>query len=144
MNKFKLGLDLHGVIDDMPEEIVFLANAVLAAGGEVHIITGGSINANTVEKLEKLNVNYSSLFSVYDYLVTIEAESTGIIEFPDGERQLKFKDEEWNKVKGDYCKKNQISLHLDDTLVYGDHFTTPFARVWTKDKTSRKTHRIVM
>ena len=39
---FKLGLDLHGVIDSIPNEFKFLSNAIVSSGGEVHILTGGS------------------------------------------------------------------------------------------------------
>jgi len=40
--KFKIGLDLHGVIDALPEFFAFLTDSVIKNGGEVHIITGGS------------------------------------------------------------------------------------------------------
>lgn len=39
-SKPKLGLDIHGVINTMPE--FFLADSFIKNGGEVHIITGGS------------------------------------------------------------------------------------------------------
>ena len=40
--KFKLGLDLHGVIDALPDSFAFLSNAVISFNGEVHILTGGT------------------------------------------------------------------------------------------------------
>lgn len=38
-------------------------------------------------------------------------------------------------------KEHNISLHIDDALIYNDHFTTPFCRLWThnnKPKSSKK------
>ncbi len=39
--KFKLGLDIHGVVDAMPDFFSFLTDSFIKNGGEVHIITGG-------------------------------------------------------------------------------------------------------
>ena len=36
----RLGLDLHGVVDEFPEKFRKLAKAVWWSRGEVHIITG--------------------------------------------------------------------------------------------------------
>jgi len=38
--KYKIGLDLHGVISDMPEFFSFFTNAMINSGAEVHILTG--------------------------------------------------------------------------------------------------------
>ena len=38
-SKFKIGLDLHGVIDALPEFFAFLTDSVIKNGGEIHIIT---------------------------------------------------------------------------------------------------------
>lgn len=45
-----------------------------------------------------------------------------------------FSEEDWNKGKAIYCAQQEIDLHLDDTVEYGDSFKTPFARLWTKNK----------
>jgi 8-oxo-dGTP diphosphatase len=34
----------------------------------------------------------------------------------------------WNRAKAEYCKKNGIQLHIDDSDVYGKYFETPYAR----------------
>ena len=41
---FKLGLDLHGVLDTYYKELKPLIDKVLSVGGEVHIITGSENN----------------------------------------------------------------------------------------------------
>jgi hypothetical protein len=140
MKKFKLGLDLHGVIDAIPEELSFLSKAVVNAGGEVHILTGSSLTHEVYHLIEKLGIRYTHVFSIYDFMVLEGAETTGIIEFPDGSRQLKFRDGTWDRVKGDYCVKHKISLHIDDTLAYNNNFSTPFARLWTHNGKTKASH----
>ena len=44
----------------------------------------------------------------------------------------------WNETKGDYCREHGIHLHFDDTDVYNETFTTPFARVWSKNGRGNK------
>jgi hypothetical protein len=141
---FKLGLDVHGVIDSIPESFKFLSDAIVKSGGEVHIITGGSWTKELKEELNSYGIVWTHHFSVYDYLIEKNTPTTGEYEFPDGTIQKKFVDGYWDKVKAEYCKKNQISLHLDDTLIYNEHFETPFARVWThngKNKSPKKDRR---
>lgn len=138
---FKIGLDVHGVVDSMPETFSFLSKAVINAGGEVHIITGGSWNDELEEQLKKLKIKWTHGFSVYDFLIESGTPVIGEVQFPDGTIQKKFEGDSWDKVKAEYCKENSINLHLDDTLIYNDYFKTPFARVWShngKEKSPKK------
>ena len=32
----------------------------------------------------------------------------------------------WDKAKAWYCAQNDIDIHIDDSVVYGKYFTTPF------------------
>lgn len=130
---YKLGIDVHGVIDDLPEFFSFLTNAVISSGGEIHVITGGSWCDDLEDSIKSTGIKWTHCFSVYDHLISTE-RSNGIYKFSDGTVQKKFNDEIWNKAKADYCRNNNISLHIDDTSVYGDYFTTPFARLFTKNK----------
>lgn len=54
---------------------------------------------------------------------------------------MKFDDNLWNSMKGKYCKDNNIDLHIDDTLVYNDFFSTPFARLWSHNSKSKSSHK---
>ena len=130
------------MIDALPEEFKFLTNSIINSGGEVHILTGGSITQKLINQLKDFGIKYTKLFSVYDYLLKT-SEIMGEVQFPDGTIQKKFKNEAWDKVKGDYCRKNNISLHIDDTLVYNDNFTTPFARLWTHNNNPKQSHKDV-
>lgn len=122
----KLGLDIHGVIDSNPESFAFMSRSVVAAGGEVHIITGGSWTSILEEQLRGYGIKWTSHFSVYDYLLDSGIDSIGTIQFPDGTIQKKFDYHLWDTIKAGYCKSNSINLHIDDTEVYSKYFTTPF------------------
>lgn len=122
----KLGLDIHGVIDSNPESFSFMSQSVIAGGGEVHIITGGSWTSELEEQLKGYGIKWTSCFSVYDYLLDSGIDSIGTIQFPDGTIQKKFDYHLWDTIKAGYCKSNSIDLHIDDTEVYSKYFTTPF------------------
>ena len=140
---FKLGLDLHGVIDSIPDEFKFLSNAIVSAGGEVHILTGGSWTDELENQVISYGIRWTHKFSVYDHLIEIDSNTIGEIQFPDGTIQKKFEDGLWDHVKADYCKKHNISLHIDDTLIYNDFFQTPFARLWSHNQKPKASHKDV-
>lgn len=141
--KFKLGLDVHGVIDVLPHEFAFLSNAVINSGGECHILTGGAWTKELENQLKSIGIKWTHVFSVYDHLIEIGAKKTGEIEFPDGTRQMKFVNKDWDVIKANYCKDNNISLHIDDTLAYNEYFETPFARLWSHNNKPKPPHKDV-
>ena len=137
----KIGLDIHGVIDEMPEFFSFLTNSIIKNGGEVHIITGSHWDEKTDKNMKDWDIKFTHKFSVYDYLMESSYTKTGLIQFPDGTIQTKFEDELWDKIKGEYCEKNGISLHIDDTLIYNNYFNTPYANLYLNNKKKKKTHK---
>lgn len=123
---WKIGLDLHGVIDAMPEFFSFFTNILVNGGCEVHIITGGATKSD-MELLQKYNIKYTHIFSIKDYHTKIGTPTTKkhpVHGF------MMVSDEEWDKTKGDYCRRNNIDLHIDDTIEYNRFFTTPFCQLW--------------
>jgi hypothetical protein len=139
--KFKLGLDIHGVVDAMPDFFSFLTDSFIKNGGEVHIITGGRWDVEFEKQLNDFGIKWTHKFSVYDYLKESDYEVIGKVQFPDGTIQKKFKNEDWDKVKGQYCKDNEINLHIDDTLIYNNFFSTPFARLWSHNGKPKYTNK---
>lgn len=123
---YKVGIDIHGVIDRLPGFFSFLSDSIIKNGGEVHIITGGTWDDNLVSELESYNIKWTHYFSVYDYMVQNFEPIGGEVVFPDGTKQKKFKNEDWNKAKSNYCQNNGITIHIDDKIAYGQYFTTPF------------------
>lgn len=140
---FKLGIDIHGVIDAMPQFFAFLTDSFVKNGGEVHIITGGSWTKELESEIQSYGVKYTHTFSVYDYLNDGGFEVMGRIQFPDGTIQNKFSDKDWDNIKGNYCKEHNISLHIDDTMAYNEFFSTPFARLWSHSGQPKKPHKDV-
>jgi hypothetical protein len=65
--KFKIGVDIHGVIDSLPELFSFLTESIVKNGGEVHIITGGSWSQELESQITNLGISWTHKFSVYDY-----------------------------------------------------------------------------
>lgn len=125
--KYKIGLDIHGVIDKFPGIFSFLSDSIIKNGGEVHIITGGTWTKKLVKKLESYNIKWTNHFSVYDYMIkNFKPLDEPDRKFPDGTIQKNFKNEEWDKIKGQYCENNKISLHIDDMDSYYSGFKTPF------------------
>ncbi len=124
-NKFKIGIDVHGVITKMPEFFKFLTESIIKNGGECHIITGGSW-VEVESELKSYGVSWTHYFSIYDYLLETEV-SEGKFKFSDGTIQEKFDDRLWNSAKAKYCNDNNITLHIDDTEIYSEAFKTPVA-----------------
>ena len=116
----KFGLDFHGVCNKRPELFSFLSHAIVAAGGELHIITGPRFE-KVGPQLTELNIAYTHFFSIVE-----EEERKGItvIEWKDGDPFMAM--DVWNKAKADYCSRMSIDLHIDDSAKYGEFFIIPF------------------
>jgi len=120
--KFKLGLDIHGVIDSHPSTFSQLSNNVVSKGGEVHVITGAPITEALVNKLEmEFKINYTHLFSIVDF-----HKEKGTKVWYDDKNTPWMDSLVWDKTKGDYCLEHEIDLHIDDTKRYSRYFITPF------------------
>lgn len=119
----RLGLDIHGVLDDNPEEFIKIADDFKEMGGDVYIITGSSHDEDLDEYLLKLSGGrkfWDVLISVQDELAK-KHEPAGINEHG----RPYWPDEVWDRFKGDFCRENMINLHFDDTERYLQYFTTP-------------------
>lgn len=121
----KIALDIHGVLSSDPKFFRDLAQAIIHAEGEVHILTGKHIANGIMEELEKAGfqpgIHYTKLFSISDYHKEIGTLMWGTTESP------WMDDAIWSRTKADYCVRNNIDLCLDDTARYIPYFTTPVA-----------------
>jgi len=72
-------------------------------------------------------LKYTKIFSITDYHKQINTPTKGF--HPKFGFAL-IEDELWDKTKADYCRRENIDFHIDDTLAYNDYFTTPFCRLW--------------
>ncbi len=135
--KIKIGLDLHGVISDMPEFFSFLTDILVKSGCEVHIVTGGATDDDK-QLLKDYNIQYTHFFSIVDYHRKIGTPTSG--KHPKYGFEM-ISDEEWDKTKGEYCRENGIDLHIDDTLIYNNYFSTPFCRLWSHNNHGKPEHK---
>lgn len=120
---YKLGIDIHGVLDTYPSFFVEQAQHVLKNGGEVHIITGIPCDNKVMEELLSYNDGkkyWTHYFSIVEYL-----KSKGEKYTLDERGRYWFDIEVWDRVKADYCEKESIDLHYDDSPEYARHFKTP-------------------
>ncbi len=125
----KIGLDIHGVMDACPELFARLSKDLVAAGWEVHVITGPPDGPRIREELARLGITFTHFFSIVDY-----HKSIGTQIFTDDKGHHFVDDYLWDKTKGDYCLREGISIHIDDSDAYQYHFKTPYCRFLSKDK----------
>ena len=133
--KIKIGIDIHGVIDTNLNFFKVLTKLLVDNGHEVHIITGAKIG-NEMPFLKKHKIFYTHLFSITDHHIK---NGTKIVwdkkDKPHLDTYL------WDKTKAEYCKKQKIDIHFDDSDIYKHFFKTPYARFYSKNtKRNNKTH----
>lgn len=117
----KLGLDVHGVIDANPKFWAAITQSLIEEGHEVHIVTGHPINDKLTSKLLIFNIKYSHTFSIVDYHKEI-----GTKMWQDQEGKWFMDIYDWDQTKAEYCAREGIDLHIDDSKAYGQFFTTPY------------------
>lgn len=117
----KLGLDYHGVLDHKPQLFSELTNLLVSSGCEVHIITGEMDTPKLRQSLEALGIHYTHVFSISSYHKSIGTNMW----FKDPDNPF-IDQETWDKTKAEYCQRESIDLHIDDSRKYGKYFTTPF------------------
>lgn len=123
----KLGLDIHGVCDADPQTYIAMADTFIRAGGEVHIITGQKDTPELRDKVKKLGIPFTHFFSITSY-----HESIGTPIRYD-ERGRPWMDIElWDRTKADYCKREGIGMHVDDSPVYGKYFDSNIKYILVK------------
>lgn len=120
----KLGLDFHGVVEAYPKFFQPITKTLINAGHQVHIITGAKYSEEIYYKLNYecgLLKGYTHFFSIVDHHTK---QGTNIWY---DEKETPWMDEgTWNKTKSYYCERENINLHIDDSMKYLEHFTTPF------------------
>ena len=92
---------------------------------EIHIITGQE-ESLVVDELKAIGICYDKFFSVVDFH---KAQGSKMWLGPKG---TWFCDSRlWDATKGEYCAREGINIHFDDTLEYGKYFpsTTTFIHV---------------
>ena len=115
----KIGIDYHGVITANPVFFKKFNQYAISMGHQVHVISGG--HKEGIRKyLEENAIAYSTIWSMVDYY----DELNKVKYFADG--SFKIDDALWDTAKAWYCAQNKIDFHIDDSVIYGKYFITPF------------------
>ena len=133
--KRKLGFDLHGVIDANSGFFRALLRDLIRQGWEVHILTGAKWSKER-ETLKRLKIPFTHFFSIIDHHVSIGTEVSW-----DAKGDPHMDDYLWSQTKALYCHAHGITMHFDDSDVYGMFFKTPDVRYFSKNSERvRKMH----
>jgi len=116
-NMFRLGLDIHGVIDDDPVFFAMISKKIVSMGGCVHIITGTPLGENLYDLLKKHDITYTNVFSIVSH-----HKIAGTKMWQDEKGTWWMDPETWDRTKADYCRMWGINLHIDDSDTYGRYF----------------------
>jgi hypothetical protein len=126
--RLKIGFDLHGVINEYPKFFARLSRALVRDGNEVHIITGNKRTKEFQREIDSYGFQYTHFFSITEFHEKKKTKIRWVKNHP-------FMDEyQWDRTKGDYCRKHQIDMHIDDTDAYKYFFSTPFCRFFSMNK----------
>ena len=132
--KLKIGLDVHGCIDQDPEFFGELSRTLIALGHDVHITTGSLITDKIKEELRGYGMEWTHLWSISDYY-----KNKPGVELWYDEKGRPWVDESlWNMAKGDYAKEQQLDLCIDDTEIYKKYFSTSIAICSINNKTGKQ------
>ncbi len=115
----KIGIDYHGVITDNPAFFREFNTLALQKGIRIYILSGGR-KAEIQKYLLAQKIPYSEIFSILDFYDAQHKVSF----LADG--SFKVDDDLWNKAKAQFCLKEGIAFHIDDSPLYGETFETPF------------------
>lgn len=131
----KVGLDLHGVISAHPKFFSAMSKALVKNGAEVHIITG-SHSVEILDEIKKYDISYTHLFSIADYHRSIKTPM-----WYDDNKTPWIDKTLWDLTKAEYCEREGIEFHIDDSDVYGEYFKTPYAKINVKGYNHRVRHK---
>ena len=127
MNIKKVSVDFHGVINSNPDFFSKFFALLQAKGVEVYITSGGP--QKFVERyLVRHNIPYNHVWCIFDHFnrrEKIELSADG---------SFRIDDKLWNAAKSKFCAHENIDLHIDDSIVYGRYFTTPYVRFDTLEQ----------
>lgn len=135
----KIGVDYHGVITADPVFFASFNREAMVSGCRIHILSGGHKD-DISAYLQAHDIPYSLIWSMVDYF-----DKKNMVQyFEDG--SFKVNDKFWNQAKARYCEENAVDFHIDDSILYGGYFSTPFCLFRAKTREcvlSGKNHAVI-
>ncbi len=117
----KIGIDFHGVISSLPDAFAEFCREIRKCGIKVYVISGGP-KKDIVKYLHQHHIEYDYVWAILDHC----DEQGQVSYFDDGSFQVPT--ELWNRAKAEYCAKEKIEFHIDDSSIYGKYFVTPYCK----------------
>ncbi len=124
----KIGIDYHGVTNANPIFFAEFTKEAKKKNIEIIIISGGA-KVDVEAYLKRYGIVYTDIFSLLDYF----KEKRMVTFYEDG--SFFVPNEIWNRAKANYCYQNNIDVHIDDSMLYGSYFQTPFCLYSIERKT---------
>jgi len=119
----KIGLDVHGVIDQHLGFWAIVTDLLVNNGHEVHIITGLT-KKDYDQKALSTWIKFTHFHSITDNL-----HENGQVYKTDIHGRKYFDEYEWNTAKAKYCDAFGIEVMLDNSDIYGKYFSTPYFKI---------------
>lgn len=115
----KIGIDYHGVINRDPKFFAAFTKEAVKKRVEIFVVSGGA-RKDVEAYLKEHDISYNGIFSLLDYF----SERNMVTFYEDG--SFFVENEIWNRAKAKFCFDNKIDVHIDDSMLYGAYFQTPF------------------
>ena len=118
---FRLGLDMHGVVDAAPEFFSTLSERLLKDGHKVHIVTGREDTKELQDEITACGMQdrYSSILSITSYQKQLGTP----VCYLDGDPTQPMMDPQlWNQSKSILCATAGIDIMIDDSVLYEPSF----------------------
>ena len=115
----KIGLDVHGVIDEDPVFFSELSQVVHVSGGSIIIVTGREKGPELVDEIRYYKIVYTDILSITSYQKML---GTPVSYLDDRKSQPIMDPEILNPTKAALCASAGIHIMVDDSLIYGKYF----------------------
>ena len=118
--EFKLGLDVHGVIDEDPIFFSELSMTMRERSAKTLIVTGREVGEELKEELDYYKIVYDDILSITTYQKCL---GTPVSYLDDRKSQPIMDPEIWNPTKAALCASAGIHIMVDDSPIYGKFFS---------------------
>jgi hypothetical protein len=120
----KIGLDLHGVIDDDLYMFSTMASIAKKRGHKIFVITGEEDGPSVRNQLTKCGMKslYEGVLSITTSTTSHKSLGTRITFINGDETQPMMDPEIWNPTKAMLCASAGIDFMTDDSPIYGTYF----------------------
>ncbi len=116
----RLGLDVHGVIDDDPVFFADLSRMMFEQGHQMFIVTGREKCKELVDEITSYHIVYTDILSITSYQKMLGTP----VSYLDSRKSQPIMDPiVWNPTKAALCASAGVHIMVDDSLIYEKYFS---------------------